>query len=139
MSSTGKLRASLFAVVLLFVCGASPALAVDLSGTWTGSWSSCKTNHQGPLSATLTKIDETAYCAEFRGRFLAIMPFRYTTTLHVVEEGDVVALSGSSYLGRLFGTFTFSAVATETTFDANYSSKRDCGKFAMTKQVCCCP
>ena len=87
------------------------------------------------MCATFTKMDESHYCVTFRGRFFKIMPFRYTAVLTVVEDGDVVKLAGSSYLGRVFGTFSYSDTATATDFNANYSSCKDWGRFCMTR--CC--
>lgn len=90
------------------------------------------------MTASLCKMDATHYSATFRGRFWKIFPFRYSTVLTVTsEDAKTVQLSGSSYLGRLFGTFSYNATVTETCFDANFTSCRDWGKFEMTR--CCSP
>jgi hypothetical protein len=49
------------------------------------------------------------------------------------EQDGVVHLSGSKYLGRMFGTFSFNATAMDCQFNANYSSCKDNGCFAMTR------
>jgi hypothetical protein len=127
------------AVLLLLSLALAPAAgAVDLSGTWSGSWQSDRCRHHGPMSATFTKIDETHYCVNFRGRFFKIMPFRYSAVLTVTEEGEVTKLAGSSYLGRIMGTFSYSATATATDFNANYSSCKDWGRFCLHKCGCSC-
>lgn len=111
---------------------AAPAEATDLSGAWAGSWQSCSTGHSGVLKATFTKCGESKYRVEFRGRFCKVVPFKYSVTLNVVEDtGECVTLAGSSYLGRLFGTFCYTAQADGCSFTARYSSKKDSGKFVM--------
>lgn len=120
----------------LLVCGvlAAPAQATDLSGCWAGSWQSCSTGHSGVLRAQFTKCGDSRYRVEFRGRFFMILPFRYSVTLNVVEDTDeCVTLAGSSYLGRLFGTFSYKARADGCSFTADYSSEKDCGKFVMRR------
>jgi hypothetical protein len=70
----------------------------------------------------------------FTGRFFKVLPFRYTVTLNVTrQEGDKVYLAGESYLGRLFGTFTYDAWATDGDFEANYSSRRYQGQFILRR------
>jgi len=109
--------------------------AADLSGSWCGSWESSCTGHHGPLRACFSKCGDSQYFVTFSGRFFKIMPFRYSVTLDAVDEGDTVKLSGSSFLGRLFGTFTYQADATSSEFNAAYSSCKDQGCFRLHK--CC--
>lgn len=123
----------LFSAFMLTVT--ANAMAVDLSGSWSGSWVSSKTGHKGPLHAEFSRIDATSYQVDFRGRFFKIMPFRYSVVLSVVEEGDTVRLAGDSYLGRLFGWFHYDAVADAGSFTANYSSCKDDGQFCLSR--CC--
>ena len=122
------------AILLLFGMTA-PADAADLSGQWAGRWNSYQTGHNGPLRCTLIKLDETSYQANFSGRFFKIIPFRYSVTLYVEQDGDVVTLSGQNYLGRRFGTFYYSAEADECSFTASYNSCKDSGEFVMSR--CC--
>ena len=85
---------------------APPAAAVDLTGSWTGSWESTSTGHAGPLRATFRPCGEDRWAVDFSGRFFKLFPFRYSVNLRVVEAaGDRVTLAGTSWLGRLFGTF----------------------------------
>ena len=131
-----SMRIFVLAVVVLVAAAADNAWATDISGCWSGSWLSCKSGHHGPMTATLCKVDDTHYCATFRGRFWKVFPFRYSTTLTVKsDDGETVTLQGSSWLGRLFGTFYYNATVTSTDFNASYSACRDWGKFVMTK--CC--
>ncbi|MEX2186796.1 MAG: hypothetical protein WD875_08385 [Pirellulales bacterium] len=131
---------ALTAAVLSLAIVAS-ASAADLSGCWEGCWRSCSTGHHGKLRATITKVDDSRYCAQFTGTFFRIIPFRYSTMLVAIEDGDSVKLSGESYLGRLMGTFYYDGTATDCTFDMNYSSCKDCGVFQMRRATpCgCCP
>jgi len=127
-------RPALLSLVLVGVLAGS-ATATDLSGCWSGSWQSCSTGHSGVLRATFTRCDESHYRVDFSGRFFKLLPFRYSVTLTVVEETeDTVTLSGSSYLGRLFGTFCYTATADDCHFRADYTSKKDRGVFTMTRQ-----
>ena len=138
----GPVLKSLFvAAAFALVSAAQQAYAVDLSGCWEGCWASNCTRHHGPLKATFVKCGES-YDVHFRGRFFGILPFKYSVTLKVVEDtGDAVTLSGSHYLGRMFGTFTYTAHATECQFTANYDSCKDNGVFKLSKvanfSACC--
>ncbi len=108
--------------------------AADLSGCWTGSWQSCTTGHKGPLRAEFTRCGTDTYRVTFSGRFFKVIPFTYTVTLDVVsEDADGVVLAGSSYLGRMFGSFSYRATADECRFTANYSSKKDSGVFRLAR------
>jgi hypothetical protein len=69
----------------------------------------------------------------FGGRFLGIVPFKYSVTMAAEERDGVVHLSGSQYLGRMFGTFSFTATATESCFTADYSSCEDHGRFELSR------
>jgi hypothetical protein len=112
----------------------TPAQAVDLSGGWSGCWQSTSTGHSGVLRAELTRCNDTQYRADFSGRFFKILPFRYAVTLDVIEDdGETVTLAGSSFLGRLFGTFCYKATADGCRFTAHYSSKKDWGRFDLTR------
>ena len=128
----GWLQRGVLLIVLLMT--SASAMAGDLTGCWEGSWQSCKSGHKGVLRAQFQKQSETSYVVHFTGRFFKIFPFKYDVTLNVVEEGaDHVRLQGSSYLGRLFGTFCYEATVANCEFNANYTSKKDNGWFRMTK------
>jgi hypothetical protein len=121
-------------VVVSSLLASGTAAAVDLSGSWSGSWESCTTGHAGPLRAEFTRCSPTQYRVAFQGRFFKILPFRYSVTLDVVEDcGDRVVLAGSSFLGRLFGTFTYHATADACHFTADYRSKKDSGEFRLSR------
>jgi hypothetical protein len=122
---------------LALAVSAAPAglQAADLSGCWAGTWQSCTTGHSGPLRAEFTRCDDDSYRVKFTGRFFKIVPFKYTVTLDVIsEDAEGVVLAGSSYLGRMFGTFTYRATADDCRFTANYSSKKDSGTFRLTRR-----
>lgn len=125
-------------VILLTGLGFSPAArAVDLSGPWSGSWESCQTGHRGPLKGRFEACGDQQYQVTFTGRFFKVFPFRFRVTLDVIEDrGDSITLAGNSYLGRMFGTFTYEANATGTEFSSAYSSKKDHGYFRLSRS---CP
>ncbi len=132
-----RLRATLVALALLLLLPAA-AWAVDLSGCWSGTWESCATGHEGPLHAEFVPCGGSQYEVHFRGRFFKIMPFKYSVTMMAEERDGVVYLSGSKYLGRMVGTFSFSAAATDICFDANYSSCKDNGRFQHSRCSASC-
>ena len=125
-------------VLAAFVLGsivlcATACRATDLSGCWAGTWQSCVTPHRGPLFAEFVRLDANRYEVFFRGRFFKILPFHYSVVMTATEQDGVVYLSGSKYLGRAFGTFSFSAAATDCSFNANYSSCKDSGTFKLCR------
>ncbi len=130
----GILKAVCIALFLTFGMAAQ-AEATDLSGHWVGKWNSVNTGHSGPLRCTLRRMDETSYQASFSGRFFKLIPFSYSVTLYVEQDGDIVTLSGQHNLGRLFGTFYYSAEADERSFTSSYNSCKDCGQFVKSR--CC--
>lgn len=111
-----------------------PSVTPDLSGKWCGYWISDKNGHNGPLKATFKPTDCDTYRVTFSGRFAKVIPFRYSTTMDVVGSGDgVVMLAAEKRLG-LGGKFRTMAVATDTNFDANFTSPRDHGRFVMSRR-----
>lgn len=129
-----QLKISCISLVLFFSMAFS-AEATDLSGKWSGTWKSSSTGHKGPLHCTLKRIDDNRYQADFSGCFFKFIPFRYSLTLHVQQDGDVVTLSGCKTLGRRLGTFYYSAKADTDSFTASFRSSKDCGQFRMNR--CC--
>jgi len=111
----------------------------DLSGHWSGTWLSHSNGHDGPITGDFRKIDDDHYCVHFSGRFWGLFPFDYYVVLTVTErKGDQMTMSGSSNLGFLFGTFSYTAIVTDTNFVASYCSKHDHGVFNMTRCTRCC-
>jgi hypothetical protein len=121
----------LAASLLLFLPAASQA--TDLSGCWSGTWESCVTPHRGPLNSEFVRLDANRYEVFFNGRFFKVMPFRYSVVMTASEQDGIVQLSGSKYLGRMVGTFSFNAAATDCQFNANYSSCKDSGTFTLCR------
>ena len=134
-----------FLALAVFVALSIPSVSVaaDLSGCWSGTWQSCTTSHKGPLNAEFVRLDENRYEVFFNGRFFKLLPFKYSVVMTATESDGVIYLSGSQYLGRMFGTFTFSAAASDSQFNANYSSCKDNGRFCLTRCTyvasCCQP
>lgn len=130
---------SALAIGAVLACaGVRECQAAELAGCWEGRWESCTTPHQGPLNAKFCKLDDTHYRVDFSGRFFKIFPFHYSVTLEVTgQDGDTLLLSGSSYLGKMFGTFHYSARATDCSFVADYTSCKDRGRFILHRTCCC--
>ncbi|QVL31498.1 hypothetical protein KIH39_22035 [Telmatocola sphagniphila] len=106
----------------------------SLSGSWTGTWLSTDSGHKGPLKAELIDQGNGAYQAKFRGRFFAVIPFRYNVTLNVVQQnGNQTTLAGSSRL-PFFGTFQYSAVSDGQSLNAEYTSRSDHGQFQLRRR-----
>lgn len=132
---SSRLRFVRLAVIAwsISLAGPSAAKAVDLSGCWSGTWQSCVTPHNGPLNAEFVRLDANHYEVFFSGRFFKLLPFHYSVVMTATEDNGMVYLSGSKYLGRMFGTFSFSATVTDCDFNARYSSCKDNGCFKMTR------
>ena len=128
-------RALAHLALVSFLLSSAPlaAQAADLSGCWSGTWQSCTTRHHGPLNAEFVRLNDSQYEVFFKGRFFVVMPFRYSVVMTASEQNGVVYLSGSQYLGRMFGTFSFNASATDCQFTANYSSCKDSGVFSLSR------
>lgn len=127
----------LTAILILAQPGASvaaePVRDMDLSGKWCGTWRDCKSGHQGPLHATLCRIDDCHYKAVFSGRFWGVVPFRYTMTLEIVgRDGASVLLSGSKRVG-ISGEFECCARGTDCELNASFKSKRYSGEFELKR------
>ena len=123
--------------VTIFFIAATNAQATDVSGSWQGRWYSEGTGHEGPLRATISKIDDEHYQVNFRGRFFKLVPFRYSVVLTAKDEGGVVTLSGQSQLGRLVGgTYHYTGTVTDSEFKLGYTSCKHYGTFEMTRCGC---
>ncbi len=110
----------------------------DLSGWWVGTWLSNSNGHDGPINGYFTRLDDDNYCVHFNGMFWEIFPFQYNVVLKVTERSDDgVTMSGSSNLGLLFGTFSYTAEVTDTDFSASFRSNLDHGVFSMKRWQPC--
>ena len=114
-----------------------PVGSNDFSGQWTGSWLSCKSGHRGKLRATFCRLNDRQLEAVFAGSFAKFLPFRYRAVLEIVEEKPgQLHLRGSKSLGPFMGTFSYEAMLTAVQFKATYQSKRDCGRWSLTRAPC---
>ncbi len=103
----------------------------DLSGIWVGNWFSDGSGHKGSMKANFSPLGDDAYDVTFTGRFFKVFPFRYKATLRISGmEGNKLVLTGNQRLLG-FGTFEYRALVDETSFLANYNSKRDNGRFEL--------
>jgi hypothetical protein len=128
----GCLVACVVSLVLVAQGSAADPVA---GGGWSGQWVSDKNGHSGPMHAKISTTPAGDYRVAFRGRFWGVVPFRYTATLAPVGTGSngEVYLAGDKRLGFGLGTFSTTAVATPTTFDAEFHSKRDNGRFTLRR------
>jgi hypothetical protein len=122
-------------VLSLGLIGMADAADSVTGGGWAGRWASDKNGHSGPMHARVTETPAGDYRIAFRGRFFAVVPFRYSATLSPVGTGpnSEVYLAGEKRLGFGLGTFSTSAIVTPSTFDASFQSKRDSGRFTLRR------
>lgn len=106
----------------------------DPSGRWSGSWVSDTTGHSGPLHARVRPWGVDTYRVVYTGRFARVVPFRYATTMRVTSRGeDVLVLAGGRRL-PLLGEYRSVAVATADQFVAGFTSRRETGRFVLTRR-----
>lgn len=120
-------------VIFLFgIAGA--ASAQELNGRWPcGNWIDTNTGHEGPLKSHFRQTDDCYYRVVFTGRFAKVIPFRFATTLNVVDrDGDKVFFAGESRLMGFY-RFTYNAVADEHQFNARSNSRRWMGEFNLNR------
>ena len=120
-----------FAFLVLAFPGVAFAQPPELSGRWSGYWVSDKNGHTGPLHGRFRQIDSNTYRVAFHGRFAKIIPFWYTTKLHVEGTGDGVVLLEASQNLPLLGEYRTSATATADAFNATFTSRKDSGRFVL--------
>jgi hypothetical protein len=127
-------RFILAVLTLVALAGTVSAQPPSISGRWSGYWVSDKNGHSGPLHGRFRQIDAETYRAAFRGRFAGVVPFWYTTKLHVDGMGDDVVLLTASQRLPLLGEYRTTATATATSFDAAFRSRNDSGRFVLSRQ-----
>ena len=127
-------RTLLALIGLVLGTGSLAAQPPDLSGRWSGHWVSATNGHTGPLHARFRQVDCDTYRVAFRGRFAKLLPFWYTTKLDVVGMGDGVVLLSASQRLPLLGTYSTTATATASDFDATFTSRKDSGRFIMSRR-----
>jgi hypothetical protein len=128
-------RIAFVAGILCAFAATASAAPPELNGRWSGYWVSDKSGHTGPLHGKFVQLDSETYRVRFHGRFAKIIPFVYSTKLHV--EGtteDTVVLSANQNLGPFLGTFQTSALATATSFDASFTARSDSGRFVLSRR-----
>lgn len=121
-------------VIALVFASAGAISAGELDGRWpSGRWTDTNTGHDGPLKARFRQVDDCHYRVVFTGKFRKVAPFRFATTLNVVgQDGDKVFFEGESRLMGFF-KFSYSAVADEHQFHADYQSRRWTGNFELSR------
>jgi hypothetical protein len=127
-------RARFALPLLLLASTTAAAQPPDLSGRWSGRWVSETNGHTGPLHARFRQVDADTYRVAFRGRFAKVLPFWYTTKLDVVAAGDGVVVLAASQRLPLVGAYSTTATATATDFDATFTSRKDSGRFILSRR-----
>jgi hypothetical protein len=128
------IRAALAMCFLVFFSTNSWAAPPELTGQWSGYWVSEHSGHSGPLRGKFVPLDAETYRVRFSGRFARVIPFVYSTKMHVSASGDdVLVLNARQNLGP-FGTFQTTATATATDFNATFTSRADTGRFVLTRR-----
>jgi hypothetical protein len=108
--------------------------SATLAGDWRGMWLSGTTGHRGPMRAEFRSAGPGSWEVVFRGRFCALIPFRYSAVLCESRgEDGSVQLRGSRNLGPLFGTFHFSGTVREGRLNARWWSKKESGRFVLER------
>lgn len=106
----------------------------DPAGRWSGSWVSDTTGHSGPLRARVRSWGADVYRVVYTGRFAGVVPFRYAATMRVTGRGEgVVVLEGGRRL-PLLGEYRSVAVVTADLFAAGFTSRRETGRFVLTRR-----
>jgi hypothetical protein len=125
---------SALAVLVLSTTQLQAEDKLDLSGKWNGTWRSEISEHNGPLKAKLTVLNDAKVQARFSGRFFKLIPFHFNVTLEIVKNEDgVVTLKGKEDLGRTLGTYTYNATYSNGKFIAKYSCDKDKGVFEVSR------
>jgi hypothetical protein len=127
-------RVALAVVVALVFADTASAQPPVLAGRWSGEWISDANGHHGPLHGRFRQLDADTYRVAFRGRFAKVIPFWYSTKLHVAGVGDGVVLLTVTKRLPLVGEFRTTAIATATHFDATFTSAKDSGRFVLTRR-----
>lgn len=127
-------RFTLAAVAALVFAANASAQEPNLSGRWSGEWISDKNGHHGPLHARFRQLDADTYRVAFHGRFAKIIPFWYTTKLHVEGTGNGVVILSASQNLPLLGEYRTTATATDTSFNATFNSRKDSGRFVLNRR-----
>jgi hypothetical protein len=121
--------------VLCIYSATVSAAPPELSGRWSGYWISETNGHSGPLHGKFIQLDAETYRVRFHGRFAKVIPFGYSTKMHVAGgNDDVTILTASQKLGPFLGTFQMLATVTPTSFDAGFTSRSDNGRFVLSRR-----
>lgn len=128
------IRFALVVLVAVACCPVASAQPPVLSGRWDGYWVSDANGHTGPLHARFRQLDADTYRVAFRGRFAKVVPFWYATKLHVAGAGDGTVVLTASQRLPFVGEYRTTAAATATDFDAAFTSRKDSGRFVLTRR-----
>ena len=104
---------------------AAPAVPVDPTGPWKGSWKSNMNDHSGPLWCLVSPSPDQADSYDFRyhagwGKF-EFGDFTHTVPGALTPD-KALAITGKMELPGFVGTYSVDGAATKVTFKAKYKS-----------------
>ena len=104
-----------------------------ITGRWEGTLQSNVNQHTGKLRCIVTETDTGNYDFHYWARW-SLFAGTYHLYLPVQEENSVFSFEGSKNLGKLVGgKYSFEGSGRGDSFDADYKSKYDHGRFIMTR------
>ncbi|MSQ93604.1 MAG: hypothetical protein EXR98_03505 [Gemmataceae bacterium] len=131
--TTKRFVLGILSIGAILAFSAGRASAGDLEGRWRGTWTDDVRGHEGRLRGNFRETRNGDYRVKFSGTFSKVIPFRFATTLKVVErDAGKTVFAGESRVGG-FVKFTYNAVADEHQFNAQYSSRWWRGSFNLSR------
>lgn len=114
-----------------------PLPKIDITGPWTGTWTSTKSGHNGKLRCLVTPLEtENEYEARFHATYAGFLTFEYTITLITEQKPDAMHFNAEQDIGALAGgVYQYKGTITPDVFKADYTSKGDYGVFDMVRPV----
>lgn len=112
-----------------------PLPQIDITGPWTGTWTSEKSGHTGDLRCLVSPLEkENEYEARFHATYAGFLTFEYTITLITERKPDAMHFHAEQDIGALAGgVYEYKGTVTPEAFMADYTSKGDFGVFNMTR------
>ena len=111
-----------------------PTPADPFTGKWEGTWLSKSNGHNGGLRAIIVHREADVYDARFHATYARVLQFTHGNPFQITRDGDNVAFSGESDLGKLAGgVYRYEGTVVGDHFDSTYEAKVDHGVFSMER------